>query len=98
MITPAACQMLAELCRTRAGIRISPDKAYLIETRLGPVARLEGYTSTEAFVDRLQAGLDDAQVWATVAALAKADFLQFNSGCKVEISIASKKANIVQPV
>ena len=73
MITPAACQMLAELCRTRAGIRISPDKAYLIETRLGPVARLEGYTSTEAFVDRLQAGLDDAQVWATVAALANTE-------------------------
>ena len=73
MITPAACQMLAELCRTRAGIRISADKAYLIETRLGPVARLEGYTSTQAFIERLEAGLDDAQVWATVAALANTE-------------------------
>jgi chemotaxis protein methyltransferase CheR len=73
MITPAACQMLAELCRVRAGIRISADKVYLIESRLGPVARLEGYTSTQAFIERLEAGLDDAQVWATVAALANTE-------------------------
>lgn len=73
MITPAACQMLAELCRRRAGIRISADKPYLIETRLGPVARIEGYTSTQAFVERLEAGLDDAPVWATVAALANSE-------------------------
>lgn len=73
MISPAACQMLADLCRTRAGIRISADRAYLIETRLGPVARLEGYTSTQAFIERLEAGLDDAQVWATVAALANTE-------------------------
>ena len=73
MISPASCQRLAELCRTRAGIRISADKPYLIEMRLAPLARLEGYTSTEAFLERLEAGLEDAQVWATVAALANAE-------------------------
>ena len=63
MITPAACQMLAELCRARAGIRISADKVYLIETRLGPVARLEGYTSTQAFIERLD---PDPRTWRRV--------------------------------
>lgn len=73
MISPAACEVMAALCRTHAGMRIGADKPYLIESRLGPVARKDGYVSTEAYIERLRAGRDDAQILAAVAALASAD-------------------------
>lgn len=36
---------LAALCAERAGVKVDPHKAYLIESRLGPVARREGFGS-----------------------------------------------------
>ena len=34
---------VVSLCRARAGLMVAPDKTYLIESRLAPVARREGY-------------------------------------------------------
>ena len=40
-MTPADLEFVAELVRRHAGVVIRADKAFFIETRLGPVARRE---------------------------------------------------------
>lgn len=56
------------LVRRQAAIVLQPNQAYLVEARLGPVARVEGLDSIAALVDRLRrspsGGLHDRVVEA----------------------------------
>jgi chemotaxis protein methyltransferase CheR len=61
--------LLAALARKRAGLRIESDKAYLVESRLNPLVRREGFDSIEAMVATLRAKRDDRLIWAVVEAL-----------------------------
>lgn len=70
MISAADRAFLSDLCRTRAGLQIDPEKAYLVDSRLGPVARREGYATPEVFIEFLRAGADDRMAWAAVEAMA----------------------------
>lgn len=70
MIEPSDHGFVSHLCLTRAGLRLDADKSYLIESRLGPVARREGYMSTEAFIAVLRAEADERLIWAAVEAMA----------------------------
>lgn len=70
MIPAADRAFVSDLCRTRAGLRVDPDKAYLIDSRLGPVARREGYATPEVFIDFLRGGADERMAWAAVEAMA----------------------------
>ncbi|MDZ4372758.1 MAG: protein-glutamate O-methyltransferase CheR [Phenylobacterium sp.] len=70
MIPAADCAFLAALCGSRAGLRLDSDKAYLIESRLGPVARREGYATPEVLIDVLRQGGDERLSWAAVEAMA----------------------------
>lgn len=69
MISVADRAFLSGLCRSRAGLQIDVEKAYLIDSRLGPVARREGYASPEVFIDALRAGVDERMAWAAVEAM-----------------------------
>jgi chemotaxis protein methyltransferase CheR len=69
MIPAADREFISDLCRTRAGLQVDADKAYLIESRLGPVARREGYASPEIFIEAIRGG-DDQLAWAAVEAMA----------------------------
>lgn len=40
----------------RTGLVLGPEKAYLVDSRLGPLARKEGFASVEALVDALMRG------------------------------------------
>jgi chemotaxis protein methyltransferase CheR len=62
--------LLAALARNRAGLRIESDKAYLVESRLNPLVRREGYDSIEAMVAALRSQRDERLIWAVVEALA----------------------------
>jgi chemotaxis protein methyltransferase CheR len=46
---------LSSLLRQRSGLVLSEDKSYLLESRLGPVARKHGLTSVEDIVGQLRA-------------------------------------------
>ena len=70
MIPALDRDFIAELCLARAGLRVDPDKAYLIDSRLSPLARRECFSSTEAFIDALRHGVDDRLAWAAVEAMA----------------------------
>lgn len=69
MITPMDRAFVAALCLARAGLKVDADKAYLIESRLGPVARREGFGGIESFVEALRGG-DERLAWAVVEAIA----------------------------
>jgi chemotaxis protein methyltransferase CheR len=61
--------LLVALARQRAGLRIESDKAYLVESRLNPLARREGFDSIEAMIAALRAHREDRLIWAVVEAL-----------------------------
>jgi chemotaxis protein methyltransferase CheR len=60
---------VAALCKAWAGLRVDADKGYLIESRISPLARREGYDSPAAFIEALRNGCDERLGWATVEAM-----------------------------
>ncbi|MFI4973783.1 MAG: CheR family methyltransferase [Caulobacterales bacterium] len=61
---------LVSLCRVRAGLRLAPDKTYLMESRLGPIARREGFASIGDLLAEIRAKREEPLIWAVVEALA----------------------------
>jgi len=70
MIAQIDRAFLSALCMAWAGLRVDPDKAYLIESRLAPLARREGYDSPDAFIEALRNSCDERLGWAAVEAMA----------------------------
>jgi chemotaxis protein methyltransferase CheR len=60
---------VAEVVATNSGLVLAPDKAYLVESRLTPLARRHGFASLEAFLKDLKAKRDKAMLWAVTDAL-----------------------------
>lgn len=54
-LSPADFQFVSTLVRQRSAIVLEAEKAYLLEARLTPLARTEGFSSIEAMVARLRA-------------------------------------------
>lgn len=65
--------LLAALGRARAGVRVETEKPYLVESRLAPLARREGYDSIDALIAALRAKREDRLIWAVVEALCRSD-------------------------
>ena len=68
-MTPAECQLVTEVCAQRAGLQIDPDKAYLIENRLAPVARREGFESVADLLEAVRQRGEERLIWAMVEAM-----------------------------
>ena len=68
-MTPEDMDLLAALGRARAGLKVETDKHYVVESRLAPLARREGYPSIEALVAALRAKREERLIWAVVEAL-----------------------------
>ncbi len=66
-------ELVARLCAMRAGLQVDPDKDYLIESRLAPVARREGFASASELVQALRKRDEERLIWATVEAMVLAD-------------------------
>jgi chemotaxis protein methyltransferase CheR len=54
-ISKADFSYVSQLARSEAALVIEPGKEYLVETRLGPLACLEGFASLAAFIQQLRA-------------------------------------------
>jgi chemotaxis protein methyltransferase CheR len=67
---PEDCELVAQLCAARAGLRVDAEKTYLMESRLGPVARREGFGSIPDLLTALRAKREDRLAWAIVEAMA----------------------------
>lgn len=68
-MTPEDMDLLAALGRARAGLMVDVDKTYVVESRLSPLARREGFDSIEALIAALRAKREDRLIWAVVEAL-----------------------------
>ncbi len=53
-------EMIAQLLKTRSGLALSKDKAYLIESRLNPVARKWNFAGFDELAQAIRAGKDEA--------------------------------------
>lgn len=72
-MTPQDRELVARLCGERAGLRIDPDRSYLLENRLGPVARREGFASVHEFICAVRDRDEDRLIWAAVEAMSPAE-------------------------
>lgn len=66
---PEDISLLVSLCRARAGLRVAPEKTYLIESRLAPVARRENYASISDMLGAVRTQRDERLIWAVVEAM-----------------------------
>jgi chemotaxis protein methyltransferase CheR len=76
-MSPEEITVLAALVRRRSGVIIDPDKAYLVESRLGPVARREGFASIREMIQAIASKREERLIWAVVEAMANSETLFF---------------------
>jgi chemotaxis protein methyltransferase CheR len=74
---PDEVDFLCELMRVRAGHAIDRDKTYLMESRLAPVARREGFGTIREMLGVVRQRGEDRLVWAVVEAMAANETLFF---------------------
>jgi chemotaxis protein methyltransferase CheR len=72
-MTPGEISVLADLARRRSGVIVDADKTYVIESRLAPIARRQGFTTLSELISDLQARSDETLIWATVEALSSTE-------------------------
>ncbi|MBU6371925.1 MAG: protein-glutamate O-methyltransferase CheR [Alphaproteobacteria bacterium] len=62
-------QFIAREIRARSGLVLTPDKSYLLETRLAPIARKEGFASVLELISAVRVRRDDRLLWVIADAL-----------------------------
>jgi chemotaxis protein methyltransferase CheR len=77
--------MVAALCADRAGLRVDPGKEYLLENRLGPVARREGFGALGDMLQTLRDRGDERLVWAVIEAMSPAETAFFRDPQTFEV-------------
>ena len=87
-MTPQDRALIARLCADRAGLRVDPDKAYLLENRLAPVARREGFGSVHEFICAVRDRDEDRLIWAAVEAMSPAETAFFRDPATFEAIVA----------
>jgi chemotaxis protein methyltransferase CheR len=72
-VTAEEIALLVSLCRARAGFRLAPEKTYLMENRLAPVARREGFNTISDLLAAVRARREEPLIWAVVEAMASGE-------------------------
>ncbi|MBS0331376.1 MAG: chemotaxis protein CheR, partial [Proteobacteria bacterium] len=62
-MSPQDREFVAQLCALRAGLKVDPDKVYLMENRLAPLARREGFASVHDLAAAVRHRDDDRLAW-----------------------------------
>jgi len=84
-VTPRDLELAASLCADRAGLNVDPDKHYLLENRLAPVARREGFSSIEELMAAVRNRGEERMVWAVVEAMWPAETSFFRDPATFEL-------------
>ena len=67
---PDEIDFVAEIARAGAGLQVDRERVYLLESRLAPVARREGYGSIREMLLAARQRREEKLLWAVVEALA----------------------------
>ncbi|MBY0332369.1 MAG: protein-glutamate O-methyltransferase CheR [Acetobacteraceae bacterium] len=65
-MTPQGFDVVARLVKARSGLVLTPDKLYMLETRLAPMLRQQGIASLDALALRLGRGAPEERLAAAV--------------------------------
>lgn len=76
-MTPQEIALVADLVRRRSGVVVDVDKTYLIESRLAPVARREGFPGVSGLIREIAERRDEKLIWPVVEAMASTETLFF---------------------
>lgn len=68
-MTPADFDFVAQFLKKRSGLVIGPDKQYLLDSRLSPVARRHSLPNIDAVIAKLRMGGDEALAKSVVEAM-----------------------------
>jgi chemotaxis protein methyltransferase CheR len=68
-MTPEDIEHLAALLKARSGLILGSDKTYLIESRLAPIARKEGFANVAGLLTALRTRRDEKVILAVVDAM-----------------------------
>jgi chemotaxis protein methyltransferase CheR len=68
-VKPADLDLVARVCAQRTGLLVDPEKAFVAENRLAPIARREGFASIEELIATIRHRDEDRLVWAVVEAM-----------------------------
>ncbi|MDC7694118.1 MULTISPECIES: CheR family methyltransferase [Asticcacaulis] len=68
-MTPEDTEHLAALLKQRSGLILGSDKTYLIESRLAPVARREGFANVGALLTALRTKRDEKLIYTVTDAM-----------------------------
>jgi chemotaxis protein methyltransferase CheR len=79
-MTPESFAFLAGLVKSRSGLLLTPDKGYMLETRLVPLLRREGLPNLDALALRLRAPSAEALAEAVTEALTTNESSFFRDG------------------
>lgn len=83
-MTETDYDFFCRLVRERSGLVLSPEKAYLVDGRLGPVARREGLDGVAGVLKALRAGGNERLVQVCVDAMATHESYFFRDGAPFE--------------
>jgi chemotaxis protein methyltransferase CheR len=83
-VTPQDRELIAGLCAARAGFHVDASKAYLLESRLAPVARREDYPTIPELMEALRRTRDERLIWAVVEAMVGGESSFFRDGAPYE--------------
>jgi chemotaxis protein methyltransferase CheR len=65
-MTPQSFDLVTRLVKARSGLVLTPDKLYMLETRLGPILRKHSLASLDALAQRLGRGVAEEALAAEV--------------------------------
>jgi chemotaxis protein methyltransferase CheR len=86
------CRMV----RTRSGLVLTPDKAYLVSSRLGPVARASGLAGVPELLARLRNAPPESLIQACVEAMATHESFFFRDGSPFEQLVETLLPRLVE--
>ncbi|MHB8530738.1 MAG: protein-glutamate O-methyltransferase CheR, partial [Caulobacteraceae bacterium] len=72
-MSPEDIGFVVRLCRARAGLKVSAEKIYVIESRLTPIAKSEGFASAEALILAARESREATLPWRIVEAMASSE-------------------------
>jgi chemotaxis protein methyltransferase CheR len=68
-VKPQDFELIANIARQRSGLTLTPDKAYLLDSRLSPIARKEGMAGLEELIGAIRMRRDERLIALVVDAL-----------------------------
>jgi chemotaxis protein methyltransferase CheR len=80
IFAPDEFNFIAGLLKERSGLALTPDKGYLLETRLQPIARAHNLTDVHALIARLRSNPTAAMVHEIIESMTTNESMFFRDG------------------